>query len=430
MNFIRVYNEFINESVYMGEHKSGLKVFVIPKEGFTKKYAIFGTKYGSIDRKFVPLGESDMITVPDGIAHFLEHKMFEQPDGTDAFMEFSKYGANANAYTSFTNTCYLFACTDNFYENFEHLLNFVQMPHFTDENVAKEQGIIGQEIRMYDDDPGWRVMFNLLGALYSDNPVKTDIAGTVESIAQIDKDVLYKCYNTFYNPSNMAVCIAGDVDIDKIGDMIEKLILDRPSGKVIREEIVEPTKVNQKLVEMNLDVSIPLFEIGFKDNEMLSGIDLYKKELAVSIILRVISGKSSKLFTDMYEEGLINEKFGSDFMMEEEFSCAMIEGESEEPIKVRERVEKYILEKLKTGITEEEFNRAKKAQYGDFLRQFNDVEVIAGSFIRNVLKGINTFDYMTVYNEMNLEYVNKVFKEVFSLDNMAMSIVWPLKNQE
>ena len=430
MNFIRVYNEFINESVYMGEHKSGLKVFVIPKKGFTKKYAIFGTKYGSIDRKFVPLGENDMITVPDGIAHFLEHKMFEQPDGTDAFMEFSKYGANANAYTSFTNTCYLFACTDNFYENFEHLLNFVQMPHFTDENVAKEQGIIGQEIRMYDDDPGWRVMFNLLGALYSDNPVKTDIAGTVESIAQIDKDVLYKCYNTFYNPSNMAVCIAGDVDIDKIGEMVEKLILDRPSGKVIREEIKEPSKVNKKLVEMNLDVSIPLFEIGFKDNEMLTGIVLYKKELAISIILRIISGKSSKLFTDMYEEGLINEKFGSDFMMEEEFSCAMIEGESEEPFKVRERVEEYISKKLKTGITEEEFNRAKKAQYGDFLRQFNDVEVIAGAFIRNVLKGINTFDYMTVYNEMNLEYVNKVFKKVFSMDNMAMSIVWPLKNQE
>ncbi len=430
MNFIRVYNEYFDESVYAGEHKSGLKVFVIPKKGFTKKYAIFGTKYGSIDRKFVPLGESDMITVPDGIAHFLEHKMFEQPDGSDAFSEFSKYGANANAYTSFTNTCYLFACTNNFYENFEHLLNFVQQPHFTKENVAKEQGIIGQEIRMYDDDPGWRVMFNLLGALYSQNPVKTDIAGTVESIAKIDKDILYKCYNTFYNPSNMAVCIAGDVDVDKIGEMVERLIVDRESGKVEREEINEPNAVNKKLVEMNLDVSIPLFEIGFKDNKTLRGIDLYKREMAVSVIMRIISGKSSKLFTDLYSEGLVNEKFGSDFMMEEEFSCAMIEGESEKPMEVKEKIEKYISLKLEEGIDADEIERAKKAQYGDFLRQFNDVEVIAGTFIRNVLKGINTFDYMTVYKELTPEYINEVFKDIFRMENMAMSIVWPLANQE
>jgi predicted Zn-dependent peptidase len=189
----------IQEKVYEYEHSSGLKAFVIPKEGYNKVYSTFATYYGSINNCFIAPGEKSETKVPDGIAHFLEHKLFEQEDGS-VMDKFSKIGAQSNAYTSSTQTVYLFSCTDKFDENFKLLLKFVQNPYLTDENVEKEKGIIAQEIRMYEDNADWRVFFNLLNALYVNHPVKIDIAGTVDSISKITKDALHKCYNTFYHP--------------------------------------------------------------------------------------------------------------------------------------------------------------------------------------------------------------------------------------
>ena len=209
MDYTKKYIESLDETLYTMVHPTGLKIYVMPKKGFSKTYAIYGTQFGSVNNTFVPLGETKPVKVPDGVAHFLEHKMFEQSDGTNAFDLFSRYGANANAFTSFTNTCYLFSCTEHFDQCFAHLLDYVQKPYFTDENIQKEQGIIGQEIKMYDDDGEWKVMFNMLKAIYCNNPVRIDIAGTVESISEIDKKVLYDCYNTYYNPANMAVAVAG-----------------------------------------------------------------------------------------------------------------------------------------------------------------------------------------------------------------------------
>lgn len=425
MKFNKIENKSIGETLYFGTHESGLGIFVVPKKNFSKKYAIIGAKIGSIDNTFIPNGEKDLITVPDGIAHFLEHKMFEMSDGSDAFAKFSKYGANANAFTSFTNTCYLFSCTDNFYESFEHLLNYVKSPYFTDANVEKEKGIIGQEIRMYDDDGEWRVMFNLLSALYKDFPVRIDIAGTIESISHIQPDVLYKCYNTFYDPSNMVLCVAGDVDEEKVLEITDKIMGDKITGSKAKSVYPsEQESVFKKKIEQKLSVSAPLFDIGFKDTDKMSGNDILKNEIAVKIILSSVASKSSDLYERLYNDGLINDEFSYDYMYEEEYACAIIGGESKEPETVYNEVIKYFKEKGR--IDADEFDRAKKSIWGAYLRTFNDVEGICSSMVRNALKGVNWFDFSSIFDSVTLSFVNEKYTKLFCDDEkQALSIVYP-----
>ena len=425
MKFNKVENKAIGETLYFGTHESGLGIFVVPKKNFSKKYAIIGAKIGSVDNTFIPNGENEQITVPDGIAHFLEHKMFEMSDGSDAFAKFSEYGANANAFTSFTNTCYLFSCTDNFYESFEHLLNYVKSPYFTDANVEKEKGIIGQEIKMYDDDGEWRVMFNLLRALYKDLPVRIDIAGTVESISHITPDTLYKCYNTFYDPSNMILCVAGDVDEEKVLEITDKIMGDKITGTKARGVYPdEQENVFQKEIEQKLSVSTPLFDIGFKDGGKYTGDEILKNEIAVKIILSSVASKSSDLYERLYNDGLINDEFSYDYMYEEQYACAIIGGESKEPKKVYGEVIKYLKDKKR--IDADEFDRAKKSIWGSYLRTFNDVEGICSAMVRNVLKGVNWFDFSNIFDSVTLAFVNEKYEKLFcDEEKQALSVVYP-----
>ncbi len=428
MKYSKIENKDLSEIMYVGEHESGLGVFVIPKKGCVKKYATFATKFGSVNNKFIPIDSDEVYTIPDGVAHFLEHKMFEQSDGTNAFDKFSLYGANANAFTSFTYTNYLFSCTDNFEESFRHLLSYVQDPYFTDENVEKEQGIIGQEIRMYDDDGQWMVMFNLLKALYHVNPVRIDIAGTVESIAEIDKDILYKCYNSFYNPSNMVVCVVGDVNHEDVFGIVDEVIKKDRAAKVV-ERIFdeEPAEIRKDYIEAKASVSIPLFNIGFKDNNLKEGDELLKREIATDILSRVLFGRSSRLYTDMYKEGLINENFGTDNSTESEFSCVVVVGESEKPDVVKERLMDEISKITSSGIEKSEFDRVKKAYYGSYLRGFNNVETIGNMVTRYILSGINIFNFKDAFESVDLDYAMEVFREIFTKENMAMSVVYPVE---
>lgn len=425
MKFNKVENKAIGETLYFGTHESGLGIFVVPKKNFSKKYAIIGAKIGSVDNTFIPNGENEQITVPDGIAHFLEHKMFEMSDGSDAFAKFSEYGANANAFTSFTNTCYLFSCTDNFYESFEHLLNYVKSPYFTDANVEKEKGIIGQEIKMYDDDGEWRVMFNLLRALYKDLPVRIDIAGTAESISHITPDTLYKCYNTFYDPSNMILCVAGDVDEEKVLEITDKIMGDKITGTKARGVYPdEQENVFQKEIEQKLSVSTPLFDIGFKDSGKYTGDEILKNEIAVKIILSSVASKSSDLYERLYNDGLINDEFSYDYMYEEQYACAIIGGESKEPKKVCGEVIKYLKDKKR--IDADEFDRAKKSIWGSYLRTFNDVEGICSAMVRNVLKGVNWFDFSNIFDSVTLAFVNEKYEKLFcDEEKQALSVVYP-----
>ena len=425
MKFNKVENKAIGETLYFGTHESGLGIFVVPKKNFSKKYAIIGAKIGSVDNTFIPNGENEQITVPDGIAHFLEHKMFEMSDGSDAFAKFSEYGANANAFTSFTNTCYLFSCTDNFYESFEHLLNYVKSPYFTDANVEKEKGIIGQEIKMYDDDGEWRVMFNLLRALYKDLPVRIDIAGTAESISHITPDTLYKCYNTFYDPSNMILCVAGDVDENKVLEITDKIMGDKITGTKARGIYPdEQENVFQMEIEQKLSVSSPIFDIGFKDSGKYTGDEILKNEITVKIILSSVASKSSDLYERLYNDGLINDEFSYDYMYEEQYACAIIGGESKEPKKVCGEVIKYLKDKKR--IDADEFDRAKKSIWGSYLRTFNDVEGICSAMVRNVLKGVNWFDFSNIFDSVTLAFVNEKYEKLFcDEEKQALSVVYP-----
>jgi len=425
MNPSVIKSELLREEMYMKEYPCGLKAFIIPKKGYSKKYAMFSTNFGSIDSKFNLYGKGEIIEVPDGVAHFLEHKLFEQTDG-NAMEMFADMGVSSNAFTSFNQTSYLFSCTDKFEEAFELLLRFVQNPDITEESVEKEKGIIGQEIRMYEDDPDWRLYFNLIGALYNDFPVRKDIAGTIESISHINRDVLYKCFDTFYHLSNMAILVVGDVDIDKTFEIIEnKVDINKEKIHIDRGYPKEENEINEERVEVNLDVHNPLFMIGFKNNNEVKN-DI-RKEIAINIALETLLGKGSEEYINMYEDGLLTSTLDVDCTFEKYYSFVSISGESQKYDEVIDRV-MNILEKAKEeSVNEEDFMRIKKKFLGEALRQFNSVERIAHSFMSNYFRGVNIFEYVETYEKVTIEDVNNAIKDLIKKENMAVSVVKPSK---
>ena len=427
---IKIYeSEQLKEKLYYKKMESGLKVFFIPKEGYTKQYAIFATDYGSIDNVFVPIGEKAPLEVPEGIAHFLEHKLFESPDN-NLFDKFSKLGANVNAYTNFNQTAYLFSSTKNFYESLSLLFEFVQNPYITDENVDKEKGIIAQEINMYMDNPGWRVYFNCLKAMYNEHPVKIDIAGTVDSIQKINKELLYKCYNTFYNPTNMALFVIGDLSFEEILRVVEK---SQKNNYDKVEEIkrifpVEDKKINTKLIEENMMTSAPIFYMGFKDWENgLRGEKLIKKDLVTNIILEILFSSSSAFYNDLYEEGLINSSFGGFYTGKESYGHSLVVGESKEPKKVYERILRLINEPAETLLWEDDFNRIKNKAIGEFLMGLNSIEFIGNNFIDLYFSDFLLIDYLTLLESIEYKDILERYNRHFTEENVVLSIINPLE---
>lgn len=425
----KIVNDILKEEVYYEKLQNGLGVYFMPKRGFMKKYAILATNYGSNDLEFVPIGEDKKIRVNEGIAHFLEHKMFEQPDGGDAFDKFSKLGVNANAFTNFTMTAYLFSATENFYESLEHLIDYVQTPYFTDENVEKEKGIIAQEIKMYNDDPDWNVYFNCLKAMYVNYPARIDIAGTVDSIYKITKEELYKCYNTFYNPGNMALFVVGDLDVEKVIDVTKKsnnYKVDKLSKSIERFYPEEPEGVKEKEVIEKFPISMPMFNIGFKDSNVgLKGKELLRKEIVTDILVGMLFKKGSKLYEDLYMQGLINENFGAGFSSQVDYAFSIIAGDSKEPKKVKEIILDYIEKSKKEGLSKEEFERTKKKKIGSFIKCFDSINFIGNSFISYVFKDINLLDYLDIIKDITFEEVEERLKEHFKEEYCVISIVEP-----
>ena len=419
-----IENKNIKEKCYMEKLENGLQVIIIPKKEIQKKYIIWATKFGSIDNTFIDSTTGEKVVIPDGVAHFLEHKMFEQKNGVDSLYVLMALGLDANAYTTNDHTAYLFECTDHFYEGLDELMDYVQNPYFTDQNVEKEKGIIGQEIGMYDDDPGWQLYINAMDCLYEKNTIKVDTAGTVETISGINPEMLYKCYNTFYHPSNMVLTVAGDFEPEAILAEIKKRLKDNEvRGEITRIYPEEKLEINKKYAEKEMEVSLPLFMIGFKDNIKDKYNEVVKRHIAIEIILNMLIGKSSNLYNELYKEGYLLSQPDLEYEFGNEYSHVLIGGQSKNPQKVYEKIAEKIQGMRNNNINVQEFERIKKKIYGDYAVEYNNVADIGRMFTSDYIKGINSFEYMDKFEEIDAEYAKQVLKEIFTEDKMIMSVI-------
>ncbi len=419
-----IYNSKLKETLYKEKLQNGLTVMIIPKKGIQKKYIIWGTHYGSNDNKFIVPGEKEITEVPKGVAHFLEHKMFEQENGVNSLDKLTSIGVSANAYTTNDHTAYLYECTDNFYEALDEFMDYVQHPYFTDENVEKEKGIIGQEIRMYDDYPEWRVYLNTLEAMYHTNPVKLDVTGTIETISHIDKDILYKCYNTFYNPSNMCLVVSGDFEPEKILDEIKKRLIDKEqNGEIKRIFEPEEESIVKEKIEQEFKVSKPLFTIGIKCKPANQD-EKVRTHIAIQIILNVLFGESSDLYKELYQEGNMFSAPSISYEFDESYAHILISESANNPDDVYKKLKEKIKQTKENGINKEDFERIKKMLYGDYIKEFDDVTDIARIFLADFMKGINSFDYIDEITEIDLEYANQILEKYFVEDKMVLSVVY------
>lgn len=417
----------LQETLYREVMDNGLEVFVLPKPGFTKTYATFTTRYGSVDNHFRPAGE-EARSVPDGIAHFLEHKMFEEPDG-DVFSRFADQGAMANAFTSFDRTSYLFSSAGEPLASLDTLLDFVQNPYFTDENVEKEKGIIVQEINMYKDNADWRVYFGLIEALYAKHPVHIDIAGTEQSVRSITKEQLYDCYRTFYHPSNMTLFVVGGVDPEETLSRVRANQARKtfpPGGPIERLFEAEPEDVRETRRVVKLPVSLPKCMIGFKETGPLpDGEAGIRRELATKLMLDVLTGSSSPLYQQLYDDNLISDSFGHEYNTGPGYAFAVIGGDTQNPDELIRRIGEAIEAAAKDGLPRASFERTRAKKIGAYLRMLNSPEAIAGEFTRYRFKGGDLFDIVRLYESITLEEVEERLRVLADAGKRSVCIVRP-----
>ena len=416
-----IENSILEEGYYSIKHKSGLQIYVYPKSDYASAYAVFGTKYGSIDTRFKRSDRENFTEIPAGTAHFLEHKLFESEE-LDAFQRYAKTGASANAYTSFDRTCYLFTCTGNFKANFEILLDFVRHPYFTEETVQKEQGIIGQEIDMYKDSPEWECLFNLLDAMYINHPVKIDIAGTKQSISEITAEMLLSCYDTFYNLSNMALAVAGNTTVEEVLEVADRLLEADEYVTVERAFLDEPAHIVKDYVEENLPVVTPVFAFGFKESHLTPERTL-EEEVAMSVILDIFAGQMSPLYKELLDDGLVNNTFSTEYFHGHNYAAPLFSGESVNPREVADRIKKAVKELKSTLITEEQFETVRKKQYGKTVRAFSDVDTVANALVISHFVDEELFSEFEVIKNLKLDFVNDLLVKSFNEETAVLSVV-------
>ena len=417
-----IENGILGEGYYSISHKSGLQIYVYPKEEYASTYAVFGTKYGSIDTRFKRSDREEFTEIPAGTAHFLEHKLFESEE-LDAFQRYAKTGASANAYTSFDRTCYLFTCTGHFKENFEILLDFVRHPYFTEETVQKEQGIIGQEIDMYKDSPEWECLFNLLGAMYHNHPVKIDIAGTKESIGQITAETLFSCYDTFYNLSNMALAVAGKTTVEEVLEVADRLLEKDEDVTVNRAFEKEDESIAASYVEAHLPVATPVFVFGYKENFFNGSDCTLEEEVGMSLLLEVLAGQMSPLYKELLEAGLINDTFSTEFFNGHDYAAVLLSGESNNPQLVSEKIKERVKELRRTGVSPEQFEIVRKKYYGKIVRAFSDIDTVANSLVLSHFLDEELFSEFEVVKNIKVEFVNELLKKCFNEEKSVLSVI-------
>ncbi len=420
-------NAFLGEKYYHIKHKSGLTIYVFPKN-HTSTYAIIGTNYGSVDNKFKLKDDKDFIEVPAGIAHFLEHKLFANEDGTDSFEKFSEFGASANAYTSNNMTAYLFSCTEQFDKSLEVLLDFVTHPYFTPESVEKEQGIIAQELRMYEDHPGSCLFYNLLEAMYEKHSVRINVGGTVESISHITADILYDCYRVFYNLSNMVLSVCGNVSVDEVLEVADRILPEQDPVEIVRYAEEERPEVYQKKTEKRMEVAMPLFAIGIKDTE-ISGdpMERLKKAECGEILNEILFGKSGEFFNDLYENGMI-QSLDSGFDHNRSFSFNTLSGEAKDPDAVYEKFVSYIEKVRREGLDRERFEVSRRMLYADSLKDFDSTSEIANNVMYEAFEGTDVFASIDVIKGITYEDACALFDKLYKEEHYSLSVILPEKN--
>lgn len=420
MNWETITIDKAAETVYFGVHPTGLPMYVLPKKGFSSAYAVIGTRYGSVDNDFAVDGEQ--LHVPAGIAHYLEHKLFEDEDG-DAFQKYAKTGASANAYTGFMQTAYLFSCTEKVAESLEILLKFVQNPYFTDATVEKERGIIGQEIRMGEDNPDRLSLFQMLRCMYQNHPVREDIAGTVESIAQITPELLYKCYRTFYNLHNMALVVSGNIDVKTVETVADRVLKPAPPFTLERTPVEEPAAVCETRVEATMPIAAPLFYIGFKEPVTAGYVHTSEQLVAAELLLELLAGSGSPLYTQLMEEGLINETFDGAYFEGAGYAAFLFSGESNDPDRIADLLTAEIDRLKRDGIDKDLFEEEKKAFYGRLIAGLNDVESCGDWLLDDCMYGRKPFALIDSVAALDVQSVEQVLHHCLLTDNKVISIV-------
>ena len=421
-----IENSKIKEKLYVEKLKNGLTVMILPKKT-RKKYIVWSINYGSIDNKFYSNGEDVLTKVPDGIAHYLEHKLFEQENGRNSLDVLSSIGVEANAYTTNDHTAYLYECTEHFDEALDEFMNYVQNPYFTDENVEKERGIIEQEIMMYDDYPEWAIYMNALKCMYKDNEINIDVAGTKETIAKINKENLYKIYNSFYKPENMLMVLAGDFepekDIEKVKERITLKSSNKPTIRIYNDEQIDIVK---PYIEKKMDISMPAVIVGYKDNDLEA--NKIKKNIAIDILSSILIGKSSEFFEELYEKGKILSEPSMIYEFSKTYAHVLIQAQTNFVEEFTNKLDEKIKKVQKFGINSEDFERAKRKAYGEFVKEYNDVSTIATNLVSDYFKKINSFEYFEEFETITKEYVEEVVREIFVDDMKVISVIKPLED--
>lgn len=419
---IRTHRQ-LDETVIRTRHSSGLELVMMPKPGYQTAHGSFFVKYGSIHNKYRAMGKEWL--QPEGIAHFLEHKIFESAKD-NIFNLFASREAAVNAYTNFVSTCYHFSCTANFNENMGELLNFVQNPHITEENVEKEKGIIEQEIRMYDDNPDWRVYFNMLKALYHNHPVRADIAGTSESIRRLSATVLMDAYRHWYTPENMKVVMVGNIDPERAEQLVAEGLtpefLSRASGAELLP-VEEPNTVMQSSLVEEFPTTIPTLYFGLKDDNPEPGSHGTEQYASASVVMDILFGKSSELYQRLMGSGLINGALGMEYSLENGYAHGIAGGESKNPEGAWQMMDQFLSNEAGSLITEEEVERVKRKTIGKFLQACNSVESLARVTVTMVNRGMDVFDYYDALQNLTLKQVKNRFETLTAHQRRAVSII-------
>ena len=415
--------ERIGEEVFRATLPNGLPVYIVPKKGFSRKYALFATRYGGMDMRFEKDGQ--WLDTPAGIAHYLEHKMFDTEEG-NALQELAKNGAEPNAFTSNAITCYYFDATEKFYESLEILLSFVSVPYFTDESVQKEQGIIAQEIGMIEDNPEWQVYKQLMQALYHTSPARTPVAGSVESISHITAQTLYDCHKAFYTPANMCLVVVGDVKPERIIASANQ-ILPAKSGPLIRRDYgaEEELAAAEHFVSAAMEVSMPTFLVGFKCPPQHGGEQQHRFTAIGELACDVLMGESSPLYARLYAEGLINGSFGAAFDLLPGASYVYAGGDSKDPQAVAEAILAEAQRLVSLGMDGDYYRRVVNANFGAALKALNSFESIAVSMAEGCFQGYDPYRFPEVYDSITVEDVLDFLRQNMTRDHMALSVITP-----